>query len=97
VSSKIFKKYINFPIENLIIDCCFNLIEEIAASLDERNYGVTIFLDLSKPFDTVNHSILLSKLSYYGIQPSAPKSLDVALKVAGDKIIRSENLRLRSA
>ena len=68
-----------FSIENIIIsnqysfkpgnttmDCLVDLIEEISTSLDQGSYAVRIFLDLSKAFGTVNHSILLSKLSYYG-------------------------------
>ena len=50
------------------MDCLVDLIEEISTSLDQGNYAVSIFLDLSKAFDTVNHLILLSKLLFYGIQ-----------------------------
>ena len=49
-------------------DCLVDLLDEITKALDEEKYAVTIFLDLSKAFDTVNHSILLSKLDLYGIR-----------------------------
>ena len=49
-------------------DCLVDLLEQITKSIDNGEFAITLFLDLSKAFDTVNHSILLSKLSYYGIK-----------------------------
>ena len=43
------------------------MIEQITKSLDNGEFAGTLFLDLSKAFDTVNHFILLSKLSHYRI------------------------------
>ena len=48
--------------------CLVDLIDEVTKALDEEKYAVSIFLDLSKAFDTVNHSILSSKLDLYGIR-----------------------------
>ena len=50
------------------VDCLVDLIDKITKALDEENYAISIFLDLSKAFDTVNHSILLPKLDVCGIR-----------------------------
>ena len=39
--------------------------------LDEGNYAISIFIDLTKAFDTVDHEILLDKLDRYGIRGNA--------------------------
>ena len=44
-----------------------NLTKDIMKALDDGNFACGIFVDLHKAFDTVDHSILLSKLCHYGI------------------------------
>ena len=43
------------------------LFDNITKSLDNGNIAISIFIDLKKAFDTVNHRILLRKLYAYGI------------------------------
>ena len=51
------------------------LIDRITQSLDNGQTPINIYLDLSKAFDTLDHSILLHKLSHYGLNDSALKLL----------------------
>ena len=44
-----------------------SIVEEIRKNLDNGLFTCGVFVDLEKAFDTVNHSILVKKLEYYGI------------------------------
>lgn len=45
-------------------------VDRIAQSIDKGEIPFSIFIDLSKAFDTLDHQILLKKLDHYGIQGS---------------------------
>ena len=47
-----------------IVDMC----NKITTAIDNNEYAVGIFIDLSRAFDTLNHNILLKKLEHYGIR-----------------------------
>ena len=47
------------------------LIHKLTNAIEKGEYGIGVFLNFSKAFDTVDHTILLSKLYHYGIRRSA--------------------------
>ena len=49
------------------------LIEKWEKNLDDKIYGGAVLMDLSKAFDTLNHDLLIAKLSAYGFEHDALK------------------------
>ena len=49
------------------------LIEKWKKNLDDKGYGGAVLMDLSKAFDTLNHGLLIAKLSAYGFKHDALK------------------------
>ena len=48
-----------------------DLYNQLVRAIEHKQFSSCIFLDLAKAFHTVDHSILLDKLEYYGIRGTA--------------------------
>ena len=44
------------------------LIDQVNDKFANNCFSLGIFIDLSKAFDTVNHQIIISKFSKYGVK-----------------------------
>ena len=42
-----------------------NFIDKVSHAIDSKQFTIALFLELSKPFDTLDHAILLRKLEAY--------------------------------
>ena len=51
-------------------------IHQIQQALKQGNHVLGIFIDLSKVFDTIDHSILLEKLENYGVRGTTLKLIE---------------------
>jgi hypothetical protein len=50
---------------------CLELVDRTTQLLDEKKLPLSVFIDLTKAFDTIDHEILIKKLQHYGIKDLA--------------------------
>ncbi|CAM4494202.1 unnamed protein product [Caretta caretta] len=70
--------------------CLTNLIafyDEITGSVDEGKAVDVLFLDFSKAFDTVSHSLLVSKLRKYGLDECTTRWVESWLDCRAQRVV----------
>ena len=79
------------------------LLGHILQAKESNHFSASVFLDLSKAFDTLNHDVLLKKLDRYGIQGITNEwfksylsnwSLRTKISVSSNQMVYSEKFNI---
>ena len=63
----LYEKQFRFQGQYSTSEAIVQLVDKIFDSFEKEQFTLGVFINLSKAFDTVDHSILLKKLKLFGI------------------------------
>ena len=66
-NNALFSSQYGFRKNHSTINAVTELVSQVIKAMNRKENTISVFLDLSKAFDTVNHNIFLRKLEFYGI------------------------------
>ena len=71
VNNILYDRQYGFRSGRSTIHAVTEFMSDILPALDDNHKCVSVFLDLSKAFDTIDHNILIDKLKFYGVRGRA--------------------------
>ena len=76
----------------------YALLNSVLLLLDKKkkNFVGSLFCDLQKAFDCVNHNILLAKLEFYGTSGTANQLMRSYLKNRFQRVMIKDNMHVKS-